>query len=89
MDGAHPLIKSGEVEEVPAKIFKRRFAEPLEDFLKASPQSLILIEPSIRDVLSDHPVYPQCELDNVPFNDPVCCTAFHNRLQLISALLRG
>ncbi|KAL5518536.1 POL12 [Sanghuangporus vaninii] len=70
IDAAHPLIKSGEVEEIPAKIFKRRFVEPLEDFLKASPQSLILLEPSIRDILSDHPVYPQCELDSVPFNDP-------------------
>ncbi|EJD04429.1 DNA polymerase alpha, subunit B [Fomitiporia mediterranea MF3/22] len=70
LDIAHPIIKSGDIDEMPLDIFHRCFVEPLRSFLHASPESLVLVEPSIRDLLSDHPVYPQCEFDNNLFADP-------------------
>lgn len=39
-------------------------------FLVTSPETLILLSPSVRDFLSDHPVYPQPELESM-FTDPV------------------
>ena len=64
IDIAHPRIKSGDVDEMPSRTFLKRFIGPLNSFLEGSPESLILLEPSIRDILSDHPVYPQSELEN-------------------------
>ena len=43
-------------------IFKEQFDEGLRSFLRASPNSLVLLQPSVRDILSDHPVLPQSEL---------------------------
>ncbi|TDL17712.1 DNA polymerase alpha, subunit B [Rickenella mellea] len=70
IDASHSLIKSGDVDYTPPELFHQRFAERLRDFLSASPDSLIILVPSVRDVLSDHPVSPQCELSNEFAFDP-------------------
>lgn len=33
---------------------------------------LVLLVPSVKDILSDHAVFPQCEFDKDVFQDPVC-----------------
>ncbi|THH11357.1 hypothetical protein EW145_g701 [Phellinidium pouzarii] len=70
VDAFHPIIKAGHIDQTPGEIFRERFVESLRSFLKVSPDSLILLEPSIRDILSDHPVFPQCELDDSFMADP-------------------
>lgn len=71
MDAQHSIIKAGENDQLPADIFKEHFNRGLSSFLDASPNSLVLIEPSIRDILSDHPVLPQSEFDNDILTDMV------------------
>lgn len=61
VDAAHPAVKSGDVDESPAEIFREQFLANLTDFLSDSPDSQILIIPSVRDIISDHAVFPQGE----------------------------
>lgn len=56
---------------MPHDIFFDKFVKAILNFFEETPGSLVLLEPSIRDILSDHPVYPQCEFDNSLFSDPV------------------
>ncbi|EPT05190.1 hypothetical protein FOMPIDRAFT_1057497 [Fomitopsis schrenkii] len=61
IDAAHPTVKNGEVDEIPVDTFREQFLMNLTDFLGGSPDSQVLIVPSVRDVVSDHAVYPQGE----------------------------
>ena len=62
VDSAHPKIKSGDIEQLPADIFHTHFTESLRDFLDVSPDSLVLLVPSLRDIISRHFAFPQGEL---------------------------
>ncbi|KAF5355229.1 hypothetical protein D9758_005997 [Tetrapyrgos nigripes] len=62
VDCKHPMFESGEVDEGPLTFFRRVFLEPLRDFLASSPLSIVALIPSIRDLISSHVVFPQCEL---------------------------
>ncbi|OBZ68666.1 DNA polymerase alpha subunit B [Grifola frondosa] len=62
VDSAHSLVKNGDIDISPAEIFQQEFLAPLRDFLDSSPGSIALIVPSLRDVISTHAVFPQCEL---------------------------
>lgn len=44
----------------------------LQIFLDSNPGSIALLVPSIRDVLSGHTAFPQCELSSEYTDDPVC-----------------
>ncbi|RPD62451.1 DNA polymerase alpha, subunit B [Lentinus tigrinus ALCF2SS1-7] len=70
IDATHPSIKIGDVDATPADMFKTEFVDRLRDFLDSSPGSLVLLVPSVRDILSDHAVFPQCELSRTFCNDP-------------------
>ncbi|KAI0916967.1 hypothetical protein AcW1_007714 [Taiwanofungus camphoratus] len=70
VDSANPLIKNGEVDLTPTEMFREHFTEALSEFLSISPQSLVLIVPSVRDIISDHAVFPQCELGPEFSDDP-------------------
>ncbi|KAI0632173.1 DNA polymerase alpha, subunit B [Trametes polyzona] len=70
VDAAHPAIKTGEVDVSPQEIFQTELVTRLQEFLDASPGSTVLLVPSVRDVLSDHAVFPQCELPRALCNDP-------------------
>lgn len=73
VDTLHPLIKAGEVEETPLELFQRVFLEPLRDFLSWSPGSIVVLIPSLRDLISTHAVYPQAEFRRTVIkSDPVC-----------------
>ena len=68
----HPLVKSGNLEQLPEELFEEHFRKPIDKFLETSRGTIVLIQPSVRDILSDHPVFPQCELEIV--NRFVSCT---------------
>jgi DNA polymerase alpha subunit B len=63
VDSNNEKIKTGDTDQTPSEIFYTQFTENLQEFLEASPNSLILIVPSVRDVISGHCVYPQSPLD--------------------------
>ncbi|EGO23628.1 hypothetical protein SERLADRAFT_356508, partial [Serpula lacrymans var. lacrymans S7.9] len=62
IDSAHPYIRDGEVDRTPKEMFQTLILN-LHDFLKISGTSNVLMVPSIRDIISDHNVFPQSELD--------------------------
>lgn len=64
-------MKNGDLDETPNELFRRNFSDNIRDFLDLSPGSTVLVVPSIRDIVSDHAVYPQCELGSELFGDPV------------------
>lgn len=59
------------MDETAKQLFDRQFAERLKDFLTLSPGTTVLLVPSINDVISDHAVFPQCELEPEFSSDPV------------------
>ncbi|KAH9989680.1 DNA polymerase alpha subunit B [Russula compacta] len=65
LDSNNEKLKTGDADQSPTELFYSQFTENLHDFLEASPNSLILIVPSVRDMISYHNVYPQSSL-NVP-----------------------
>ncbi|KAH9942919.1 DNA polymerase alpha, subunit B [Amylocystis lapponica] len=70
VDCTHSCIKNGDVNQSPADLFREQFLTPLRDFLASAPDSLVLIVPSVRDMISDHAVFPQCELSQEFSADP-------------------
>ncbi|KAJ3879965.1 DNA polymerase alpha/epsilon subunit B-domain-containing protein [Lentinula edodes] len=71
VDTAHPLLQSGEIDEAPLDLFYRIFLDPLRDFLTLSPGSIVILVPSVRDLIGTHAVYPQCEFSKlVTKSDP-------------------
>ncbi|KAJ3512303.1 hypothetical protein NLJ89_g3597 [Agrocybe chaxingu] len=62
VDIAHPKIKSGDLDVAPSNLFRAHFVDPLKGFLTASPGSIVLLVPSVRDIASNHAAFPQPEL---------------------------
>lgn len=56
----------------PEKLFRQHIYESLKIFLGSSPDSIVILLPGIRDLISQHAVYPQGELSSdLIQNDPV------------------
>ncbi|KAL7279908.1 hypothetical protein ACG7TL_006317 [Trametes sanguinea] len=70
VDAWHPAIKIGDVDTPPRDMFRIELIDRLREFLDTSPGSLVLVLPSTRDILSDHAVFPQCELPRALCDDP-------------------
>ncbi|KAF9454852.1 alpha DNA polymerase [Macrolepiota fuliginosa MF-IS2] len=71
IDAAHPLIKVGDLDEMPSELFHQKIYRPLRTFLDASPGSIAILLPGVRDLVSNHAVYPQSELmPDLVKNDP-------------------
>ncbi|KAJ3788328.1 DNA polymerase alpha/epsilon subunit B-domain-containing protein [Lentinula aff. detonsa] len=71
VDTFHPLIQAGEIDQTPLDLFHRVFLDPIRDFLNLSPGSTVILIPSVRDLISTHAVYPQCEFSRlVTKSDP-------------------
>ncbi|KAK1234537.1 DNA-directed DNA polymerase alpha subunit pol12 [Marasmius sp. AFHP31] len=62
VDSTHPLIAEGDVDEPPLALFNRIFLEPLRQFLESSPGTIAVLIPNVKDLISSHAVYPQCEM---------------------------
>lgn len=77
MDAAHPLIKAGDLDHTPTDIFRHKVYRPLKAFLDASPGSIAILLPGVRDLVSNHAVYPQGELPaDLVNSDPVSSIYF-------------
>jgi DNA polymerase alpha subunit B len=59
VDSSHPCIKNGETDYTPRELFRTHFEQHLSDFLASTPHAMILVVPSVQDMLSDHAVFPQ------------------------------
>ncbi|KAJ7719271.1 DNA polymerase alpha subunit B [Mycena metata] len=71
IDALHPQIKSGEVDSPPLNLFRTRIIDPLRAYLDLVPGSIAILVPNVRDLVSDHAVFPQCELPaDVAREDP-------------------
>jgi len=64
IDSNNEKIKTGDADQTPTELFHTQFTENLHDFLEASPDSSVLIVPSVRDMTSHHCVYPQSPFEN-------------------------
>ncbi|KXN88118.1 DNA polymerase alpha subunit B [Leucoagaricus sp. SymC.cos] len=71
IDAAHPSIKIGDLDVTVVDLFRRRIYKPLKTFLDASPGSIAILLPGVRDLVIQHAVYPQSELSpDWTQNDP-------------------
>jgi hypothetical protein len=56
-------------------IFQARFINPIKKFLTVSPSSIVVFVPSVKDMITDHCVFPQPEFSGGVFDgiagDPV------------------
>ncbi|KAG7443006.1 DNA polymerase alpha, subunit B [Guyanagaster necrorhizus] len=64
IDASHPLLKAGAIDTTPLKLFHAQFTKPLRSYLDSSPGSIAILVPSVRDLVSFHAVYPQCEFSS-------------------------
>jgi DNA polymerase alpha subunit B len=73
VDSFHPKIKIGDLDVSPSNLLQANFVTRLKSFLDTSPGSMVLLVPSVRDLVSDHAAFPQSELspDLFPVH-PVC-----------------
>ena len=55
----------------PLAQFRSSILEPLQQLLDALPGTTALIVPNVRDLVSDHAVFPQAELKANVIDDPV------------------
>ena len=84
VDATNPRVKDGDMDETPKQLFERQFTERLQDFLVESPGSTVLLATSINDVISDHTVFPQCELEPEFSRDPVSSTVTRQQCLLLT-----
>ncbi|KAK0464553.1 DNA polymerase alpha subunit B [Desarmillaria tabescens] len=64
IDASHPLLRAGAIDTTPLKLFHAQFTKPLRSYLDSSPGSVAILVPSVRDLVSFHAVYPQCEFSS-------------------------
>ncbi|KAF8644527.1 hypothetical protein AX16_008403 [Volvariella volvacea WC 439] len=70
VDSAHPKFQSGDVESTPTGIFTTKFYQPLRAYLNTNPGGIAILVPSVRDLISDHAVFPQSEFTYLPPRQP-------------------
>lgn len=71
LDVTHSMIKQGEIDAPPDIMFRDVIISQLQEYLDSKEGCLVLVVPSVRDILSDHAVFPQSNLDERLSNDPV------------------
>ena len=57
------MIEQGAVAQTPTEIFRDQVASQLTRLAEASPGTVILLIPSLRDMISVHIAFPQAMLD--------------------------
>lgn len=63
VDSSHPLIQSGKIDVSPSELFKKEITSRLTRITEALSATTIVLVPSVRDLVSNHPAYPQAALD--------------------------
>ncbi|WVO16943.1 hypothetical protein L204_104629 [Cryptococcus depauperatus] len=59
VDSQHPAIKGCAVSQTPAEIFQNQISNRLQTVVENSSATVILLVPSIRDMVSQHMAFPQ------------------------------
>ena len=57
------MIEQGAVTQTPTEVFRDQVASQLTRLAEASPGTVILLVPSLRDMISVHIAFPQAMLD--------------------------
>jgi len=81
VDSAHPKIKNGDMDVPPSNLFKVHVMDRLKSFMDASPGSVVLIVPSVRDLISDHPAFPQREFSEL--HDPSLSVGWFHIMKIL------
>nr|XP_031860917.1 uncharacterized protein CI109_003644 [Kwoniella shandongensis]KAA5527989.1 hypothetical protein CI109_003644 [Kwoniella shandongensis] len=63
VDAQHPLIATGAVTQTPLDIFKDQISRRLHTLVESSPGTVIILVPSVRDLVSRHMAFPQSMLE--------------------------
>ncbi|GAA6029568.1 hypothetical protein JCM8097_000942 [Rhodosporidiobolus ruineniae] len=66
LDASHPLIARGELPDFPSALFRNRISAKLADLVAASPRTAVILIPNGRDLVSNHPAFPQAPLTKEP-----------------------
>jgi hypothetical protein len=67
------MIVSGAITRSIADIFKNQISARLAKLLSASPSTVIILVPSIRDIVSHHVALPQAAFEKESFGLPKVC----------------
>ncbi len=67
---------NGEVTQTPVEIWRDQVGSRLQRIAENSVGTLIMLVPSIRDLISQHIAYPQAKLDKELLSLPKVCRAF-------------
>lgn len=59
----HPLLRIGAVNETPHEIFRNEISTRLARIVEGSPGTVIMLAPSVRDMVSRHLAFPQGALE--------------------------
>ena len=70
MDASHTSLQTGKVEQHPSTIFAENFGKYLKWYSQRCPATRIILIPSVKDILSNHYVFPQGALDPQGLNLP-------------------
>lgn len=70
LDSMHISIKNGDLDMLPTALFRSTIVEPLQQLLDSLPGTSVVVVPSVRDLMSDHAVFPQAEFASNVFDDP-------------------
>ncbi|WVR05995.1 hypothetical protein IAU60_003023 [Kwoniella sp. DSM 27419] len=63
VDNQHPMIIAGAINQSPAEIFAEHVSRRLQRLVEASPATVIILIPSVRDIVSRHMAFPQSMLE--------------------------
>lgn len=63
VDSAHPHIQRGQISVSPSELFREQVAARLARLHDASSATIVVLIPSVRDLISAHAAYPQAMLD--------------------------
>lgn len=58
------------MDMTPMDLFRSTLLEPLQQLLDGLPGTTVVTVPSVRDLVSDHAVFPQSEFGANAFDDP-------------------
>ncbi|CAO3591206.1 unnamed protein product [Absidia cylindrospora] len=59
----HPLIASGQLDELPEDIFQNQISNRLNVFAESQPNIQVLLMPHANDIIQDWPLFPQPKLN--------------------------
>lgn len=84
VDSSHQCVREGDVDMSPSEMFEHHFLAPLKAYLNATPGSIALIVPNVRDIISNVASFPQAGFEpNLVSNDDVRAAFVSTRITMI------